>query len=226
MSASASFSETVRSRRSVRAFLPTRLSQELINEVLEEAQLAPSNCNTQPWVVHIASGAVRDRISTDLLRAAEEGRYSPDFRWSVEEYEGRFRERRIEQGKAYYECLSIARTDVVARTDATMANYHFFGAPHVAFLFMPSIGDNVRVAADLGMYCQNFLLALTARGLGGVPQTSLGLFADTVRQALGVPSDLKLLFGVSFGHPDPGSPANHLVMPRDPARANVTLHDG
>lgn len=53
-------SETVRKRRSIRAFRPTRIPAATINEVLEEAQLSPSNCNTQPWVVHIASGAIRD----------------------------------------------------------------------------------------------------------------------------------------------------------------------
>jgi nitroreductase len=218
------FSETVRQRHSVRAFLPTRLAPAVINEVLEEAQLAPSNCNTQPWVVHIASGEMRDRLSRTLLEAASAGRYSPDFRWSVECYPGRFRERQIEQGKAYYECLAIARKDIAARTDATMANYSFFDAPHVAFLFMPSVGDDVRAAADVGMYAQNFLLALAARGLGGVPQTSLGMFAETIREVLGLSAGLKLLFGISFGYPDPVSSANRFIMPRDPVSASVTFH--
>ena len=52
-------------------------------------------------------------------------------------------------------------------------NYSFFNAPHVALLFMPSFGDNVRVGSDIGMYGQTFLLSLAARGRGGIPQTSL-----------------------------------------------------
>ena len=219
------FSEMVRSRHSCRAFLPTPLSKAVINEVLDEAQLSPSNCNTQPWVVHIVSGKKRDFLSAAILQASREGRYSSDFEWPIQDYPGRFRERQIEQGTRYYETLAIARSDVAGRADATEANYHFFGAPHVALLFFPPVGDNVRVAADVGMYGQTFLLALAARGLGGVPQTSLGSFADTIRDVLGIRSGLKLLFGISFGYADTNSPANKLMMPRDPVSTSVTLHE-
>ncbi|MFJ4866874.1 nitroreductase family protein [Streptomyces sp. NPDC088748] len=58
------------------------------------------------------------------------------------------------------------------------------------------------VTADAGMYAQTFLLSLAARGLGGVAQTTIGFYADTVRETLGLPDDHKLLFGMSFGYPD------------------------
>jgi nitroreductase len=219
------FSETVRGRRSCRAFLPEPLPRSVVDEILAEAQLSPSNCNTQPWVVHIVSGRKRDELSAALLEASRAGRYSSDFAWSVQDYPGRFRERQIEQGSAYYETLAIARSNVVARGDATEANYSFFEAPHVAFLFFPPVGDNVRVAADVGMYGQTFLLALAARGLAGVPQTSLGSFAATIRGVLGISPELKLLFGISFGYADTASPANSLVMARDPVTSSVIFHE-
>jgi nitroreductase len=219
------FSDAVRSRRSCRAFLPEPLARSVIEEILAEAQLSPSNCNTQPWVVHIVSGRKRDELSAAILQASREARYSSDFKWSVQDYPGRFRERQIEQGSAYYESLAVARSDVVARSDATEANYHFFGAPHLALLFFPPVGDNVRVAADVGMYGQTFLLALAARGLAGVPQTSLGSFAGTIREVLNIDPELKLLFGISFGRADPASPANKRLMPRDPVSASVIFHE-
>ncbi|WP_234310788.1 MULTISPECIES: nitroreductase family protein [unclassified Streptomyces] len=40
--------DIVRARRSVRKFLPAPLSPSDIRGVLEDAQTAPSNCNTQP----------------------------------------------------------------------------------------------------------------------------------------------------------------------------------
>lgn len=40
-----------------------------------------------------------------------------------------------------------------------------YGAPHVALLFMPSFGDNVRVGGDMGIYGQTFWLSLTAHCL-------------------------------------------------------------
>jgi nitroreductase len=94
----------------------------------------------------------------------------------------------------------------------------------VAFLFMPAFGDGVRAAGDIDMYAQNFLLSLTARGLGGIPQTMLSFYADTVREFLGVPDELKLLFGTSFGTADLAAPANSFRMGRIPLEQSVVLH--
>ncbi|WP_264079682.1 nitroreductase family protein, partial [Mycolicibacter algericus] len=110
----------------------------------------------------------------------------------------------------------MARSDVEGRRDHGAALYQSCGAPHVAFLFMPALGDGVRTAGDIGMYAQTFLLSLTARGFHGIPQTVLGMYADTVRNTLGISDDLKLLFGISFGHADPSAPVNDLRMHRLP----------
>lgn len=76
------------------------------------------------------------------------------------------------------------------------------------------------------MYAQNFLLSLAARGLAtAIPQTVLGVYADTVREFLGVPADLKLLFGISFGMADPAAPVNRLRTERVPLQWSVVLHD-
>jgi len=99
----------------------------------------------------------------------------------------------------------------------------FFGAPHAAFLFMPSVGDSVRVAADIGMYAQNFLLSLTARGYAGIPQTLLGLFADPIREHIGISDEMKLLFGISFGYADPTRLAAQ-PMPRAAISDSCMLH--
>ncbi|WP_262486568.1 nitroreductase family protein [Chryseobacterium hispalense] len=89
---------------------------------------------------------------------------------------------------------------------------------------MPSVGDNVRVASDVGMYAQTFLLSLTAHGLAGVPQTVLGFFADVIRKHLGISEDYKMLFGVSFGYEDKSVIANGLKMERASIEENVTFH--
>lgn len=115
----------------------------------------------QPWQVHVISGATRDALSLALHAANREGRPSPDFSWDEGTFSGRYLERHREHGKR--------------RDEAAAVNFSFFHAPHVALLFIPVFGDGVRVAGDLGMYGQTFLLALAARGLGGVPQTVLGL---------------------------------------------------
>lgn len=219
-----SFQETVRTRRSYRGFLPTPAPEATIREVLEDAQRAPSNCNTQPWNVHIVSGARLQELSRTLLAKNDAGEYTPDFTFDMDEFYGQYAERKNEQGKAYLDAMEVMREDKVGRHRAAAHNYSFFGAPHAVFLFMPSFGDNVRVAGDIGMYGQTFLLSLAARGLGGIPQTSLGFFAGTIREVLGIKDDLKLLFAISFGYPNDDAPGNRMRMGRVPVADSVTFH--
>lgn len=223
--ATLSFADAVRARRSIRAFLPAPVPSGVMEAVLEDARHAPSNCNTQPWNVHIVSGEARDRLSRVLHEAYDAQNLTPDFSWSDAGFSGRYEERRRAQGKVYYTSLGVVRDNSEARHLATAQNFSFFNAPHVALLFAPEVGDGVRVAGDIGMYGQTFLLALAARGLGGVPQTVLGLFAETIRDSLGISSDLKLLFGISFGYPDLEAPANATRMGRDPLSQSVTFHN-
>lgn len=218
------FQHAVRTRRSCRGFLPKSVPDDLLWEVLTDAQRAPSNCNTQPWNVHIVSGAKLAELSRALHASNDAGVFTPDFPFDQNEFHGAYRERQQAQGKAYYEAMGIARADVEGRQKAVALNYSFFSAPHVALLFMPSFGDNVRVAGDIGMYGQTFLLSLAARGLGGVPQTALGFFAGTIREVLGIPDELRMLFGISFGYPDDEAPGNDLWMDRAPIAESVTFH--
>ncbi|MFD3683708.1 nitroreductase [Nocardiopsis sp. NPDC058631] len=221
-----SFTDIVRSRRSVRGFLPDPVPAADIRSVLEDAQRAPSNCNTQPWQVHVVSGAHRDALSAALLEADRAGRISSDFSFDYADFgEGVYRERARRQGAAYHRSLGVERSDTQGRHDAALRNLEFFGAPHVALLFMPEFGDGVRVAGDIGMYAQTFLLALEARGLAGIPQTMLGFYADVVRESLGVKPEMKLLFGISFGLADPEGPAGEYRMGREPLAESVVLHD-
>jgi nitroreductase len=213
----------LRSRYSVRRFLPTPMSAADIRGVLEDAQTSPSNSNTQPWAVHVVSGAARDAISEGMLRAYEEGRTSSDFTSGYGD--GLYAQRAQRHGATLYEAFGVARSDVEGRNDVVRDNLRFYGAPHAAFLFMPVLGDGVRTAGDIGMYAQTFLLSLTARGFHGIPQTILGMYADVVRGVLGVPDDLKLLFGISFGVADPAAKVNGLRMHRLPVEQSVVLHD-
>lgn len=219
-----SFREATRMRRSIRGFLDKPLPESVIREVLEDAQHAPSNCNTQPWNTHVVQGEKLKQLSRILHAKNDAGEFTPDFTFDQGDYYGEYRKRNDALGKAYYEAMDVKREDKDGRARVAAMNYSFFNAPQVAFLFMPSFGDDVRVAGDMGMYGQTFLLSLAARGLGGIPQTSLGFFAGTIREFLGIPDELKLLFGISFGYPDDAAPGNRIHMDRVPVDTSVTFH--
>ena len=219
------FSSVVSARRSVRKYTPNPLPAELIQKVLTDAQCAPSNVNSQPWVVHILSGASRDAFCAKALESLAAGKMAGDFSFALTDYDGIFLERAQAQGKSFGDAMGIGRDMAELRMDNMRRNLVLYDAPHVALLFMPMAGDNVRVAADVGMYAQTFLLSLVAHGAAGLPSTLLGYFPDAAREVTGVPETYKLLFGIAFGYPEAGHPMSEYITGRAPVSESVTFHD-
>lgn len=206
------FDEAVHARRSVRAFRKDPVPRALIEHVLELANRAPSNCNTQPWLTAVASGSALERLRQRFPADFGSGKASMDFPYAGK-YEGIWKTRQYDAAERLYNAMAIAREDKAARGAAFMRNFTFFDAPHVAFLFIPE-WCGIREAADLGMYSQTLMLAMTAHGIASCPQTALSFAADTVREELGIDPANKLLFGISFGYEDTEHPANGCRVPR------------
>ncbi|MEQ9396606.1 nitroreductase [Haliea sp.] len=216
------FSTVVRERRSLRAFLPDPIPSAELTAIFEDAARAPSNCNTQPWVVHVVSGAKLEELRETLPGELLAGRISMDFPYDGV-YEGVYKTRQHAAAQALYNAMGIPREDKASRQQAFMRNFTFFDAPHVAFLFLPE-PFGLREACDLGMFAQTLMLALTARGFGSCPQTALGFQADQLRAALAVDPSHKLMFGISFGYPDPQAAANQCVTERASLDDFVIFH--
>ena len=220
------FATTVRTRQSIRKFLTTPMSKGEIEQILADAQNAPSACNTQPWLVHIASGETLKRLAKVIGEKFAKGEFSPDFEFDQNKFGGIYEERWRNQYKhVFTDSFGIERADKEGRAKVVNRNAKFYDAPHVAFLFMPSVDNHdVNIASDIGMFSQTFLLSLTARGFGGIPMLFLGLFADDIRRELGISDDYKLLHGISFGHPDWDAQENKKHLGRVPVSESAALH--
>jgi nitroreductase len=216
------FDEVVASRRSLRAYLPQAVDKQTLEQVFSVALRAPSNCNTQPWLVHVASGESLEKLRAEMSSRFMAGEMSMDFPYDGV-YEGVYKQRQHGSAQALYDAVNVTREDKAARHQQFMRNFIFFDAPHVAFLFLPE-PFGLREAADLGMYAQTLMLAMTAHGLGSCPQTALSFQVDFVRETLGIDAGNKLLFGISFGYPDPDAPANTCTTERAALADVVTFH--
>ena len=219
---SETFDRIVAGRRSLRAFLPRQADSATLEKVFSVAQQAPSNCNTQPWVTHVASGEKLESLRAEMPDRFLSGNFSMDFPYDGV-YEGVYKDRQYGAAQALYDSIGIAREDKAGRHDQFMRNFTFFDAPHVAFLFLPE-PFGLREAADLGMYAQSVMLTLTAHGMGSCPQTALSFQADYVREQLEIPQGNKLIFGISFGYPDMDAPANACNTDRAGVADAVTFH--
>lgn len=216
------FAALVRARRSVRGFLPDAVDPGVIDAALETALWAPSNCNVQPWSVHLVSGDRLRGLGQAMIDAAQRGLPGPDVPMDTA-YRGVFRDRQIGAAKALYGALGIARDDRPGRAAAFLRNLDAFGAPHAAFIFLPE-GFGIREAADLGGFVQTFLLALTAQGLGSCAQGALSLYPDIVRAHLGLAKGAQLMVGIAFGREDPAHPANQARTGREGLGQMVHRH--
>ncbi|WP_406205127.1 nitroreductase [Streptomyces decoyicus] len=211
----------IRGRRATRAFRPDPVPEETLRAVFALAGAAPSSSNTQPWQVEVVSGALRDRLADALQAAHAEQRTTVDFPYRDDMYSTAQQGRRAAFGTALYGALGIGRNDHAARAAFDAESLRFYGAPHVAFLF--TAGDaGARLAADVGIYAQTLLLAMTAYGLDSCPQGLLSFYADTVRGELGLDRE-KLLVGISFGHADESAPVNHITTDRAALDATTTF---
>ena len=217
------FTDVVANRRSTRAFETEPVAAEIIERVFSLGLKAPSNCNTQPWYVHIASGAKIELLRSMLPEKFMAGQLHLDYPYDGV-YEGEFKVRQYAAAQALYDSLNIAREDKVKRHEAFMRNFTFFDAPHVAFFYLPA-EFGLREACDLGMFAQTVMLGLVNEGLGSCPQTALGFHAGTIKETLGIPDDRKLMFGLSFGYPKQEEPVNQCVTDRALFSDLVTLHD-
>lgn len=216
------FADIIKERRSIRAFLPKPLPRELIETIFELASWAPSNCNTQPWQVHVVSAEPLEILRKEIPKAMMSGQITMDFPYDGK-YTGVYRERQVGAAEAMFGVMDIKREDKIKRNEAFMRNFTFFDAPHVAFLFIPE-HFGIREAADIGMYAQSLMLSLTAHNIGCVPMTALGFHADLVRKTLQIDASQKLLFGISFGYTDREASVNQCRTTRAKLSEHVVFH--
>jgi len=217
------FADIIRERRSIRAFLHKPVAKDLMEKVFDLANCAPSNCNSQPWLVHVVSGEKLEVLRKEIPVAMMNGQITMDFPYDGK-YSGIYRERQVGAAETMFNVMGIKREDKIKRNESFMRNFTFFDAPHVAFLFIPE-NFGLREAADIGMYAQSLMLSLTAHGLGCVPQTALGFHADLVRKTLNIDTSQKLLFGISFGYTDTAAPVNQCRTPRAKVSENTVFHE-
>ena len=215
----ASFKAFAASRRTTRDFLPTDVPEELIDKLIADAMTAPSWSNTRPFMVGVATGDRRDRISREFLNRwqAASGALSPgiwgklklaitryglpksDYR-VFRPYPKDLKPRQQKVGADLYGHIGIKREDHRARQAQWARNYEFFGAPVSLFIFTHS-GLGEYSVSDAGLFMQNLMLSAHANGLGSCAQGASALWAEPVRKEFKVPKDYKLLCGIAIGYP-------------------------
>ena len=219
-----SLNDLLKKRSSVRAFIEKPVPDELIKSIFTLAQLSPSNCNVQPWQIHVVSGNTKDALKDNLLRAVMSGnKPNPEFDWKIR-YIGTHRDRQYESANALYSSMNIERSDKNSRLMALVRNWEFFNAPHAVFFTMEKY-LNIMGAVDMGIYAQTLALLLSQNGIASCFQGALGQFPDPVKKMLKIPEEIGILFGMSFGYPDKEAVVNTTRTDRAAIEDSVVFWD-
>lgn len=219
----ASVDAAIESRFSARAFLPTPVPREVLEQVLQVASRAPSGTNCQPWKVYVLQGPSRDSLSQKVCAAhdaiyadpALAAEYREEYAYYPQKWVSPYIDRRRENGWSLYGLLGIAKGEKDKMHAQHQRNYQFFGAP-VGLMFTVDRAMGRGSLVDYGMFLQNIMVAARARGLHTCPQAAWNGFARIILPHIGAGADEMLVCGMAMGYADEGEKVNSFHTPRVP----------
>jgi nitroreductase len=210
--------EAITSRRSIRAFLSTPVSEDVIRDILRVAARAPSGSNTQPWRVYVLTGTARDALGERIIAAyddpLEEARHTEEYAYYPRRWISPYQERRRKIGWDLYGLLGLGRDNKAGMHAQHARNYRFFDAP-VGLIFTIDRVLEQGSWIDYGMFLQNIMVAARARGLDTCPQAAFTPFHRIISEFLRMPENEMLVCGMSLGFANHDAIENTLETTRD-----------
>lgn len=214
----------ITSRRSIRAYLPTPVAREDVEQILEVAARAPSGTNIQPWKVYVLTGAAKEALSDDILEAysdpAAGAEHTEQYFYYPRQWVSPFIERRRKVGWDLYSLLGITRDNKAGMAAQHGRNFRFFDAP-VGLVFTIDRVLEQGSWIDYGMFLQNIMVAARARGLDTCPQAAFIHYHKIIRQHLHMPENELVVCGMALGFADMDKIENTLVTEREPVSSFV-----
>ena len=213
---SLSADEAIRTRRSVRAFLPTPVPRAAVEELLALAARSPSGTNIQPWRIRVVAGEVRDRLCAAILGALErdgQAAHKRDWNYYPVNWREPFLSRRRKIGWDLYGLLGIRKGDFEGTERQRRRNFEFFGAP-VGLIF--TLDEDLEIGSwlDLGIFIGALAIAARGKGFDTCPQAAFADFHRIIRAELGIPESEIVICGMALGLADPDAVENRLVTER------------
>jgi len=220
-----SAAEAIRTRRSIRAFLPTPVPDETIGRILELAARAPSGSNIQPWQVLVLRGAPLAALTQELHALSLAGDAGADeYAYYPRSWREPYLARRRKVGWDLYGALGITRRDTERMRTQHARNFLFFDAP-VGLIFTLDRDMERGSFLDYGMFLENIMIAARGFGLDTCPQAAFNSYGGVIARRLGIPPTQMVLCGMALGHADPDAPENRFPTEREPLERFVRFVD-
>jgi nitroreductase len=218
MSIATTVTEAVITRRSIRNFLDTPVDLETLTRVMDKARWAASGCNYQPWEASILTGQPLKDLQAKMIA---EGPKAAEYDWAAPGTEEAYKKRLDAVSAGMFGAMGIARDDGAGRMAAMGRNTTSFDAPAVLFVYFPRLMKEPQWS-DVGMWLQTVALLLREEGLDSCFQEYMAIFANTIRDFLGLDHERYMFFcGMAIGYRDAQAPLNNFERERVPLAEQV-----
>ncbi len=210
--------EAIKTRKSIRAFTPEKVTKNVIEDVLNFACRAPSAMNTQPWEFTVVTGEILDSIRTAIIeKLKSQAPMEPDHLVVGWPQDSIYRTRQVELAKKIFKLMDIAREDKDKRDKWLERGFRFFDAPAAIFILTDRSLTDDGPLLDVGAAMQNICLAALNYNLGTCIEDQGVLYPEVVRDIAGIPETKRIIISIAIGYPDWDFPANKLETDREPA---------
>jgi nitroreductase len=214
--------QAIKERKSIRAFKPDQVPQDLLKKIIEQAMHAPSWANTQPWEFAVVSGkklkAIQDafvkRGAAAMQTSQSEVPRPGDF---PEPYISRIKKMQVKENRGR---TAMATPEEMEARMTT--NFRHYGATTCIYLLVDKKfvfqekGPNMWALYDSGSAVQNIMLLATDAGLGTIAQAMAVVYPDIIHKELGIPEDKLIALGIAIGYPDWKNQVNEDYRDREP----------
>jgi len=216
---SATLTEALAERRTIRRYLPQPVSDEVLREILAEARWAPSSSNTQTTLVYVLRGEALDRYKADLLACARSGA-KPNSELGIphglpEIYTAR--QQALYKTRSEFIAAEEAKTGIKS-PEGTMPGSPWMDDIYGTTVLLVLAADKeVRLPHglfDAGILAQSIALAAYEHGLGSTITGSMVRYSDLVRKTIPGLENKDIIAAIALGYPDMNEPVNRFPRTR------------
>ena len=175
--------QTIYQRRAVRKYKPMPVNHELIMQVIDAGRMAPSAMNKQPWSFYVLTEKTDiQAFSKQIARAGVREIIRSGVKKVVKTF------------------LDVLRAPI-GFGHLSEKDFVFYDAPVVIFITAPK--DNEWASLDIGMCCENMMLAAKSLGLDSCP-VGFGKFVDQTKSypSLRIPPEERVMIALILGYGD------------------------
>ena len=180
------FNDVIKKRQSTRDFKNTEIDDDVLKEIIEISESAPSWVNSQPL----------DEIKKEWLERNEKGiKGEPDLPVG----------HRTDFSPRGQENMESFIGDIAQYNDDEELEYFnhtqhvMFNAPAIVYLTLPKQRTQWSIY-DLGGFGMAILLAATDKGIDSIPAYEIAKYPDILRKYLPIPDDEDIIIGIALGY--------------------------